>query len=108
MIKPNSLINGECLQVMNDISDNSVNLILCDLPYATTDMVWDSLIPFDQLWNHYSRILVKNGTVILTASQPFTTDVINSQRNLFKYELIWIKNHSTGFQHAKKSSIKSS
>ena len=106
MIPPNSLIKGDCLDILPYIDDNSVNLILCDLPYATTDCAWDSLIPFDKLWKEYNRILVKNGTVILTASQPFTTDVINSQRNLFKYELIWIKNHSTGFQHAKNRPLK--
>ena len=90
-IPPNSLINEDCLNVFPYIKDDSVQLILCDLPYGTTDLEFDKfLIPFPELWQHYNRILTKNGTIILTGSQPFTTDIINSQRNLFKYDFIWV------------------
>jgi len=79
------------LEGMKRIPDGSVDMILCDLPYGTTACKWDSIIPFNELWEQYERIIKDNGAIVLTASQPFTTDLINSNRRLFRYELIWDK-----------------
>lgn len=83
------------------MKDKSVDMILCDLPYGITGCEWDSLIPFDLLWNEYERIIKDNGAIVLTSSQPFTTQLINSNRKLFKYTWYWIKNQVTGFPFAK-------
>ncbi len=91
----------ECIEGMNLIEDNSIDMILCDLPYGTTDCKWDSVIPFDQLWKQYNRIIKGNGAIVLTATQPFTTALIQSNRRMFKYCWYWIKNQPTGFPFAK-------
>lgn len=93
--------NGDCLVEMQKIADKSVDLILCDLPYGTTDCSWDSVIPFDKLWEQYNRIIKEDGVIALFASQPFTTEVINSNRKNYKYLWYWIKNKPTGFCFAK-------
>lgn len=95
------LVNGNCLDVMKDIPDNSVNLILCDLPYGTTACKWDSVIPVGLLWEEYRRILTITGSVVLTAAQPFTTAITYPALDLFKHASVWIKNRPTGPQHAK-------
>jgi site-specific DNA-methyltransferase (adenine-specific) len=95
------IIHGDCLEVMSGISDHSIDMILCDLPYGTTDCHWDTVIPFEPLWAHYKRIIKDNGAIVLTASQPFATDLINSNREWFKYEWVWNKNNSCGFLLAK-------
>jgi site-specific DNA-methyltransferase (adenine-specific) len=82
---------GDCLELMKNIPDKSIDMILCDLPYGTTACAWDTIIPFEPLWEQYERIIKDNGAIVLTASQPFTTDLINSNRRLFRYELIWDK-----------------
>lgn len=84
------LYKGDCLEIMKYISDKSIDMILCDLPYGTTANKWDSVIPLEELWKQYERIIKDNGAIVLTASQPFTTDLINSNRKLFKYEWIWV------------------
>ena len=91
MIELNRIYNEDCLEGMKRIPDGSVDMILCDLPYGTTACKWDSIIPFNELWEQYERIIKDNGAIVLTASQPFTTDLINSNRRLFRYELIWDK-----------------
>ena len=103
------LFLGDCLEVMNNIADGSVDLILCDLPYGTTDrkgveekgnnrlLKWDTVIPLDLLWEQYRRILKPLGTVALTADQPFTSMLILSNLDWFKYEWIWKKQKTTGF-----------
>ena len=87
----NKVIQGDCLEVMKDIPDKSIDMILCDLPYGTTACKWDTIIPFEPLWEQYERIIKDNGAIVLFGSQPFTTDLINSNRKMFKYELIWDK-----------------
>jgi len=84
-----TLINGDCLVEMKNIPDKSIDMILADLPYGTTACSWDIVIPFEKLWEQYKRIIKDNGAIVLTASQPFTTDVINSARDIFRYEIIW-------------------
>ena len=96
------LYQGDCLEIMKNITDKSVDLILCDLPYGTTACKWDTIIPFDLLWQQYDRIIKDSGAILLFGKQPFTTDLINSNRKLFKYELIWEKDKPTNFALANK------
>ena len=96
------LYNGDCLELMKNIPDKSVDMILCDLPYGTTKCSWDIVIPFDKLWFQYERIIKENGAIVLFGKQPFTTDLINSNRKLYKYELIWEKDKPTDFALANK------
>lgn len=90
-IRPNTIIYGDCLEYFKYIKSDSVDLVLCDLPYEVTACSWDSIIPIDILWNEWSRVLNDNGTVVLTAVQPFTTKVISSNISSFKYCWIWKK-----------------
>jgi site-specific DNA-methyltransferase (adenine-specific) len=93
---------GDCLEVMQTIADKSVDLILCDLPYGTTACKWDSVIPFEPLWAEYRRVIKENGAIVLTAAQPFTSALVMSNPEMFRYELIWEKSKAIGFLYAKK------
>lgn len=95
------LYKGDCLEVMKDIPNKSVDMILCDLPYGTTACKWDSIISLEEMWSQYHRIIKYNGAIVLFASQPFTTKLINSNIKEFKYCWYWIKNISTGFPFVK-------
>lgn len=97
---------GDCLELLPSIETGSIDLILCDLPYGTTACAWDTVIPFVPLWKEYERIIKDNGAIVLTASQPFTTDLINSNRKLFRYEWIWEKHQAANFINAKKMPLK--
>ena len=97
----NKIIQGDCLEVMKDIPDKSIDMILCDLPYGTTACKWDTIIPFEPLWKEYKRIIKDNGAIVLTASQPFTSKLVMSNIKMFKYEWIWNKVIGSGFQIAK-------
>lgn len=79
---------GDCLELMKDIPDKYIDLILCDLPYGTTRLEWDKPIPFAPMWKQYNRIIKDNGAILLFSAQPFTTDLINSNRKMFRYEII--------------------
>ena len=96
------LLRGDCLELMKDIPDKSVDLILCDLPYGTTACKWDEIIPFEPLWEQYERVIKDNGAIVLTASQPFTSTLIMSNIKLFRYTWVWEKSKATGFLNAKK------
>lgn len=98
------LYKGDCLDVMKQIPDKSIDMILCDLPYGTTACKWDTVIPFEPLWEEYDRIC--NGVVCLFCSGLFTLDLINSNRKGFKYKLIWVKNVPTGMSSAKYRPMK--
>lgn len=100
------LKHGDCLELMKQITDKSIDMVLCDLPYGTTQCEWDKVIPFEPLWEQYNRIIKDNGAIVLFSSQPFTTDLINSQRRLFRYEIIWEKTQCTGFYNAHKMPLK--
>lgn len=96
-----SLYHGDCLEVMKGIPDKSIDLILCDLPYGVTTAAWDSIIPADELWKHYGRIIKDNAAVVLFAVQPFTTKLIYSNLKQFRYCWYWKKSNVTGGQFAK-------
>jgi len=102
----NEITHGDCLQVMKDIPSKSVDMILCDLPYGTTACKWDSIIPFAPLWKQYKRIRKDSTAIVLTASQPFTTVLINSNFKEFKYQLIWDKMRTCGSMLAKIRPLK--
>ena len=92
MLNSNNIYLGDCLELMLEIPDKSINLIICDLPYGITARnVWDVIIPFDKLWMNYERIIKDNGPIILTATQPFASKLVCSNEKLFKYEWIWNK-----------------
>lgn len=93
--------NEDCLDTFKKIKDNSIDCIICDLPYAITNISWDSLIPFDKLWEQYNRIIKKNGNIVLFSSGLFTINLINSNIKNFKYKLIWKKNVPTGMAKSK-------
>jgi len=97
-MKKVSIFNDDCLKKMKDLPDNSVDLILCDLPYGTTKCKWDSVLPLDELWALYKRLIKKpTGVIALFADQPFTSILISSNLEMFKYEWIWKKSRTTGF-----------
>lgn len=102
----NQVIEGDCLEVMKDIPDNSIDMILCDLPYGTTQNQWDSVIPLDQLWKQYERIIKDNGVIALTSQGVFTAKLILSNQKLFKYKLVWEKSKPTNFLNAKKQPLR--
>lgn len=98
------LFNADCLEYMPTIAAKSIDLILCDLPYGTTQNKWDFIIPLDKLWEEYKRIC--KGPIVLTAAEPFASVVVHSQLDLFKYEWIWQKDNATGFLNAKKQPLR--
>lgn len=100
------LMNGDCLNLMGDIQDNSVDMIMCDLPYGTTACKWDTVIPFNEIWSQYNRIIKKNGAIVLTASQPFTTAIISSNLKGFCYSWVWSKKFGANFAQAKRQPLK--
>lgn len=97
---------GDCLELMRDIPDGSVDMILCDLPYGTTQNKWDCVIPFEPLWEQYWRIAKPTGMISLTASQPFTAALVMSQPKFFKHEWIWIKNRGSNFANTVREPMK--
>lgn len=100
------LINGDCLDVMPTLEAGSVDLILSDLPYGTTACKWDTVIPFEPLWACFKRVLKPKGAVVLTASQPFTSMLVMSNRDWFRAEWIWEKTHGGGFLNANRQPLK--
>ena len=97
----NKVIQGDCLEVMKGIPNQSIDLILCDLPYGTTPCKWDVIIPFDLLWEQYKRIIKPNSAIVLTASQPFSSQLVTSNLEWFKYEWIWDKKIPSGMAYAR-------
>ena len=101
-MKDIELWQGDCLELMKDIPDGSVDMILADLPYGTTACAWDEIIPFEPLWEQYKRVIKDNGAIVLTASQPFTSALVMSNPKLFRYEWIWEKTKAANFMHLKR------
>ena len=100
------LMKGDCLELMKQIPDGSVDMILCDLPYGTTACKWDSIIPFAPMWSEYKRVCKPGAAIVLTASQPFTSALIMSNPKAFRYEWIWKKNAGSNFGAVKSQPMK--
>ena len=105
-VNGSALFNADCMDILPLIPDKSVQLILADLPYGTTACKWDSIIPLESLWKEYKRIIKDNGAIVLTASQPFTTKLISSNYEMFRYEWIWEKTLFSNFALVKKQPAK--
>ena len=101
------LHHGDCLKILPTLSDNSVDMLLVDLPYGTTACKWDSIIPLDKLWEQYNRICKQNAAMVFTAAQPFTTVLASSNIKNFKYEWIWEKPQGTNPMNSKVMPLKS-
>jgi site-specific DNA-methyltransferase (adenine-specific)/modification methylase len=102
----NTLVEADCLEVLAQVPDASVNLILCDLPFGTTQNRWDSVIPLERLWAHYRRVLAPRGAVVLNSQGAFTARLILSNEQWFKYKLAWVKSKPTGFLNAKRQPLR--
>ena len=100
-MKLNTIYNEDCLEGMKRIPDGSVDMILTDLPYGTTSARWDTIIPFEPLWEQYERVIKDRGAIVLTASQPFTSKLVMSNLDKFKYEWVWDKHIPRNFLNAK-------
>lgn len=98
---------GDCLELMKNIPDESVDMILCDLPYGTTYCSWDFVLPLDALWHQYERVIKDVGAICLFGSEPFSSTLRISNLKLFKYDWIWEKGRASGFVHAKNKPLKS-
>lgn len=105
-MKKFELWHGDCLELMKNIPDGSVDMVLCDLPYGTTRNKWDSIIPLESLWRQYERICKECGAIVLFASTPFDKTLGASNLKMLKYEWIWEKTEATGFLNAKKMPLK--
>jgi site-specific DNA-methyltransferase (adenine-specific) len=106
MVELNKIYCGDCLELMKFIPDKSIDAIISDPPYGTTACKWDTIIPFEPLWEQYKRIIKDSGAIVLTASQPFTSALVMSNVKMFKYEWIWEKSHPTGLFSAKYQPMK--
>jgi len=102
----NKIYNEDCLIGMKRIPDKSIDMVLCDLPYGTTNCNWDNIIPFEALWNQYERIIKDEGVIVLTGAEPFSSLLRNSNLKLYKYDWIWDKVKGTGFLNAKKQPMR--
>ena len=102
----NNVTKGDTIEQMKNIPDNSIDLVLVDLPYGTTQNRWDSVIPLDELWNQYHRIVKENGAMVFTASGLFTAQLMLSNPKEYKYNYTWVKSKSTNFLNAKKQPLR--
>jgi len=104
----NTIYHGDCLDLMKDIPDKSIDMILCDLPYGTTACKWDTIIPFEPLWEQYKRIIKDNGAIVLFGSEPFSSKLRMSNMDMYKYDWYWIKDKTKvgNFLHSKNMPLK--
>ena len=100
------LYNGDCLEIMEQIPDKSIDMVLCDLPYGTTNCSWDIIIPFEKLWKQYNRIIKDNGAVVLFGQEPFSSYLRISNIKDYKYDLYWEKERLTNIQQVKRRPVK--
>ncbi|MCT8874183.1 DNA-methyltransferase [Shewanella xiamenensis] len=100
------LLHGDCLELMKEIPDNSIDLIYADVPYGTTRCAWDEIIPLMPMWEQLKRIIKPNGVIAMHAAQPFTSVLTCSNLGMFKYEIVWEKGNATGFYNAKKQPLR--
>ncbi|MCP4100535.1 MAG: site-specific DNA-methyltransferase [Lentisphaerae bacterium] len=101
-----TLLHGDCLKLMFDLPDNSVDMVCCDMPYGTTACKWDTVLPLDMLWHHYKRIVKDNGAIVLFSAQPFTSTLVATEPKLFKYSWFWRKNRATSVLNAKRQPLR--
>ena len=106
-MKPIELWHGDCLELMKNIPDGSVDMVLCDLPYGTTRNNWDIIIPLDRLWERYKRVIKENGSIVLFSAEPFTSILITSNIQWFRYDLIWSKTQGSDFLNANRKPLRS-
>lgn len=106
MLELDKIYLGDCLNLMAEIPDRSIDMILCDLPYGMTSNKWDSIIPLDRLWKEYNRVCKRSAAIVLTASQPFTSKLIMSNANMFRHEWIWVKNRGSNFANTIREPFK--
>lgn len=102
----NRVIEADCLEILPKLPDKSIDMILCDLPYGTTQNKWDSVIDLEKLWEQYKRVIKENGAIVLTSQGLFTAKLILSNEEWFKYKIVWIKSKSTNFLNAKKQPLR--
>ncbi|MFA5422850.1 MAG: site-specific DNA-methyltransferase [Phycisphaerae bacterium] len=102
----NQLFEGDCLDIMEHLPEHSIDMVLCDLPYGTTQNKWDSVIPLDKLWERYGRVVKTNGAIVLTSQGIFTAKLILSNERFFKYKIVWEKSKPTNFLNAKKQPLR--
>ncbi len=100
------LLHGDCLDLMKNIPDKSIDMILCDLPYGITECKWDSIIPFGEMWQQLDRIIKENGAVVLFGSEPFSSALRMSNIKNYKYDWVWVKSQSRGFLNAWKQPMR--
>lgn len=105
-MKDIELWQGDCLELMNDIPEKSVDCIITDLPYGTTQCKWDTIIPFEPLWKQYNRIIKDNGAIVLFGTEPFSSHLRLSNLKNYKYDWIWDKVKGTGFLNAKRQPMR--
>lgn len=103
----NTIVTGDCLDVMDHISDKSIDMILCDPPYGSTNNKWDIVIPFNKLWTQYNRVIKDSGAIVLFGSGLFGAQLIMSNQKMYRYSFVWQKTTSTGFLNAKKQPLRS-
>lgn len=101
-----TLLIGDCLERMAEIPDGTVDMVLCDMPYGTTQNKWDSVIPLKPLWAHYRRVCKRNAAIVLTASQPFASVVVTSNLQDFRYQWVWVKSKITGVLNARRMPVR--
>lgn len=102
----NQLFEGDCLKYLKQFPDNSIDMVLCDLPYGTTQNKWDSVISLSKLWKEYERVVKDNGAIVLTSQGLFTAQLMMSNPKMFKYKWIWEKSKPTNFLNAKKQPLR--
>lgn len=106
MLEKNKIYLGDCLEVMNNIENETIDMILCDLPYGVTNNKQDIIIPFEKLWQQYERVIKSNGAIVLFAQGMFYIDLVNSNKKLFRYDLIWDKQLTSGFLNANRQPLR--
>lgn len=106
MLEKNNIYLGDCLEVMKQIPNKSIDMILCDLPYGVTCNNWDSVIPLDSLWEQYNRVIKENGAIVLTAQTPFDKVLGASNIKMLKYEWVWVKNVATGHLNVRRMPLR--
>jgi site-specific DNA-methyltransferase (adenine-specific)/modification methylase len=105
-LQANNIYEGDCLDLLNDVEDASVDMVLCDLPYGTTQNKWDSVIPLDQLWEQYERIIKPRGVIALSSQGMFTAKLMLSKEKWFKYKFVWVKSKPTNFLNARRQPLR--